>query len=146
MVAKKEQQGKKIQELYHKMASVQSVRASGWSCVLDQLVTLINIFGNTRINGEIWFLRYWRWFLHRIGKLWRGPVTTWGMRWRSLTARWSDLFFQKMENNNKDVQRLFSGGKLWNGGEGLWGRREDARGNDGQAGCCQVAHWFLVFD
>ena len=45
MVAKKEQQGKKIQELYHKMASVQSVR--------DQLVTLINIFGNTRINGEI---------------------------------------------------------------------------------------------
>ena len=25
MVAKKEQQGKKIQELYHKMASVQSV-------------------------------------------------------------------------------------------------------------------------
>ena len=53
MVAKKEQQGKKIQELYHKMASVQSVRASGWSCVLDQLVTLINIFGNIRINGGI---------------------------------------------------------------------------------------------
>ena len=51
MVAKKEQQGKKIQELYHKMASVQSVRASGWSCVLDQLVK--NIFGSTRINGEI---------------------------------------------------------------------------------------------
>ena len=63
MVAKKEQQGKKIQELYHKMASVQSVGSPSSSN---------HHFSKSQKERAY---RIAIIFLDRIGRLSREPVT-----------------------------------------------------------------------
>ena len=118
MVAKKEQQGKKIQELYHKMASVQSVGSPShhhmifvvvglvfqkqewvkiwiWIRIGIRCICPVGRFTIIIISSRRWsydmVIGSWKRFLiillDRIGRLSREPVTIWGMRSRSSTAR-----------------------------------------------------------